>query len=120
MTTRTRKKPVPKTEETLPEVVGTTVITTNNGVTYDTKYVTQDDYTRSMAQLGVDAVRTKADILQIRDELKAQKENWSELCAINIRLEQQKNAIAKLRKDLLTARVTTGIVAGLALVALFI
>lgn len=84
------------------------------------EYVTQDDYSRSMAELSVDAVRTKADIIQLRDGLKAQKENWAALCAMNIRIEQQKNSLDTLKKKLLTTQRYMGIIALLALVALFI
>ena len=84
------------------------------------KYVKEDDYTRSMAELGVDAVRTKADIIQIRDELKAQKENWAELCAINIRVEQQKNVVETLKKKLLTTQRCVVLLTVFAAIALFI
>jgi hypothetical protein len=84
------------------------------------KYVKEDDYTRSITQIGVDAVRTKADIIQLRDEIKAQKENWATLCAMNIRMEQQKNTLDALNKKLLTTQRCLGIVALLAAIAAFI
>lgn len=59
-----------------------------------------DDITRSLSLLAIDNVRMKADIIQLRDELKRQKENWAELCALNIRVEQQNTTLKDLKKKL--------------------
>lgn len=84
------------------------------------EYVEQDEYTRSMALLAVDNVRMKADIIQLRDEIKRQKESWASLCAMNVRIERQRATIEEFKKKLLTTQVVLAIVALSAAIAAFI
>lgn len=79
-----------------------------------------DDITRSLSLLAVDNVRMKADIIQLRDELKRQKENWAELCAMNIRISQQNASIKDFNKKLLTTQIVFSILALSAAIAAFI
>lgn len=82
--------------------------------------VKKDDYEKSMALLAIDNVRMKADIIQLRDELKRQKENWVELCEMNIRISQQSASIKDFKKNLLTTQIVFGIFALSAAIAAFI
>jgi len=88
------------------------------------EYVTQDDYTRSMAELGVDSVRTKADIIQIRDSVsnvqdQALKAIWLH-GKLSRELYETEEKIKILKKKLLTTQHWIIIIAVLALLGAFI